>query len=402
MAVQQYTYVVVGGGLAGEAAVEGIREVDKEGLLLLVGAESDLPYDRPPLSKQLWTSNLKIEKIFKHDQRYYEKNNVELRLGTQVVELDRHGKTLRLGDGQSVGYQRLLLATGGTPRKLGIPGDDLDGIRYFRTVQDYRTLRPAVKQGTPALVIGNGFIGSEMAAALCINGAQVTMVFPAKYICSHVFPEPLGRAMNDLYASKGVRFLTEDKVTSIAQAGDMYQVQTGKGQRRSAQIIVAGIGIIPNVSLAQAAGLKVSDGIEVDEYLRTSDANIYASGDVARFHETVLGVRRLEHWDNAISQGKQAGRNMAGANERFDYMPFFFSDLFDFGYEAVGDCDSRLETFADWQEPNKTGALYYLRDGRVQGIMTCGIFGKTDAAREIIRKQEKLGPDDLRGKIRAD
>lgn len=324
MAVQQYTYVIVGGGLAGDAAVEGIREIDKEGSIVLIGAEADLPYDRPPLSKQLWQGHLKAEQIFKHDQHYYSENKVELCLGTQATELDASDRTVQLGDGRALAYEKLLMATGGAPRRLEVPGGELEGICYFRTLQDYRRLRPEVSAGKSALVIGGGFIGSEMAAALCVNGAEVTMVFPGKYICSRVFPEDMGRAIGELYISKKVKLLAEDKVTSIARTGDMWQVQTDKGQQMSVHIIVAGIGIVPNVSLAQVAGLTVSDGIQVDEYLRTSDVRIYAAGDVARFPEVTLGVRRLEHWDAAISQGKQAGRNMAGARERYAYMPFFF------------------------------------------------------------------------------
>ena len=192
MAAQQYTYVIVGGGLAGDAAVEGIREIDRGRPILLIGAETDLPYDRPPLSKQLWKGDQKVEEIFKHDQGYYQKNRVELRLGGRVVALDAAARTMRLGDGREVGYEKLLLATGGTPRVLGIPGGDLEGICYFRTLQDYRQLRPEVSAGKSALVIGNGFIGSEMAAALCMNGAQVTMVFPGEYLCSRVFSGGLG------------------------------------------------------------------------------------------------------------------------------------------------------------------------------------------------------------------
>lgn len=402
MTAQQYMYVIVGGGLAGDAAVEGIREIDKEGSILLIGAEKDLPYDRPPLSKQLWTGSVKVQQIFKHDQRYYEKNNVELRLGDRVVALDTAARVMRLGDDRAVGYEKLLLATGGTPRGLGIPGGDLEGICYFRTLQDYQRLRPEVSAGKSALVIGNGFIGSEMAAALCMNGAEVTMVFPGEYMCSRVFPEYMGRAINEVYISKKVRLIPGEKVTSISRAGDRWQVQTGKEKKIDAQIIVAGIGIVPNVSLAQDAGLRVSDGIEVDEYLRTTDARIYAAGDVARFPEVTLGIRRLEHWDNAIKQGKHAGRNMAGANEPYTEMPFFFSDLFEFGYEAIGDCESSLETFADWQEENRKGVIYYLKDGRVRGALICGIFGKTDMARDMIMAQERIQTSDLQGRIRED
>ncbi|HWB55017.1 MAG TPA: FAD/NAD(P)-binding oxidoreductase [Tepidisphaeraceae bacterium] len=394
------TYLIVGGGLAGVSAIEGIRQLDAKASILLIGAEAEAPYDRPPLSKQLWTGGKKLDEIFVHPQAFYAQQGVELRLETVVTELDLTRHLVRDQSGGQFEYRKLLIATGGTPRRLTIPGGDLQGLNYYRTVDDYRHLRAAAVEGKSAVVIGGGFIGSEIAAALCMNDVSVTMIFPDRWLVERVFPESLGRALTEYYRSKGVAILTQDQAVSIEQGGERYLFQTRVGQQIWADLVIVGIGITPNVSLAQSAGLKTGNGIVVNEFLQTSDPDVYAAGDMAFFPEQVLGPRRIEHWDNAVSQGKHAGRNMAGANEPFTDLPFFFSDLFEFGYEAVGDVDSRHETFADWQEPNKTGVIYYLSDGRVRGAMMCNVWNKVDAARELIRKSQRLQFDDLRGAIR--
>jgi NADPH-dependent 2,4-dienoyl-CoA reductase/sulfur reductase-like enzyme len=399
MPERAYSHIIIGGGLAGVSAIEGIREIDKKGSILLVGSESDPPYDRPPTSKQLWTGAKKVEEIFVHSREFYSEQGVELKLGTEVINVDLRDHSLRDSNGSSFRYQRLLLATGGTPRRLAIPGGDLKGISYYRTLAGYRSLRSAATVGKSALVIGGGFIGSELAASLTANQVSVTMIFPDKWLVSRVFPEGLGTALTDYYRSKSVKIVAEDVATSIEQKGNAYVTRTRGGREISTDLVVVGIGITPNISLAKSASLKTGDGIEVNEFLQTSTPDVYAAGDVAFFPEQVLGPRRIEHWDNAISQGKHAGRNMAGANEPFLQMPFFFSDLFEFGYEAVGDVDSRHETFADWQEPNKTGVIYYLSEGRVRGAMMCNVWNKVDAARALIRESKPMMPNELRGKI---
>jgi NADPH-dependent 2,4-dienoyl-CoA reductase/sulfur reductase-like enzyme len=400
MPQKTYSYVVVGGGLAGAWAIDGIRQRDANGSILLVGSEPDRPYDRPPLSKQLWTGGKRVDEVFVHPAEFYAQHGVQMELRTEVVGLDLAGHTIRDGNGGVFRYEKLLLATGGTPRKLTIPGGDLEGLTYYRTLADFRNLRSSATAGKSALVVGGGFIGSEMAAALCVNNVTVTMIFPGRWLVSRVFPQPLGAAITDHYRAKGVRIVTEDVPVSIERKGGGYLTRTRGGQQISTDLVVVGVGISPNIQLAQAAGLNTGNGIVVNEFLQTSDPDVYAAGDVAFFPEQVLGPRRIEHWDNAVSQGKHAGRNMAGANEPFTDMPFFFSDLFEFGYEAVGEVDSRLQTFADWQEPNKTGVVYYLSDGRVRGAMMCNVWGKVDAARELIRKGQPASPEELRGAIR--
>jgi NADPH-dependent 2,4-dienoyl-CoA reductase/sulfur reductase-like enzyme len=392
--------VIIGGGLAGAAAVEGIRQHDTAGSILLISAEHEAPYDRPPLSKQLWTGAKQVENIFVHPEEFYTQHGVELKLETDVTELDAAGHIVRERGGDSFRYNKLLLATGGTPRRLTIPGGDLEGLSYYRTLRDYREVRAAASPGKSVVVIGGGFIGSEMAASLSVNGLAVTMIFPDEYLVSRVFPTGLGSALTDYYRSKNIAVLAQDVPTAIERTPQGYVVHTRAGQYIPADLVVAGIGITPNLTLAKTAGLKTENGIIVDEFLRSSHPDVYAAGDVAFFPDPVLGPRRIEHWDNAITQGKHAGRNMAGANEPFTDMPYFFSDLFEFGYEAVGNVDSRLTTFADWQEPNKTGVIYYVDGGRVRGAMMCNVWGKVDAARELIRKGKSVRTEDLRHAIR--
>jgi 3-phenylpropionate/trans-cinnamate dioxygenase ferredoxin reductase subunit len=397
---ETYRYLIVGGGLTAASAVEGIRELDKQGPILMIGAENHLPYNRPPLSKKLWFGDKKVEDIFVFDRAFYDKNNIQLRLGTRVVELDAENKKVTDDTGESYHFEKLLLATGGIPRRLSIPGGDMEGIYYYRYLDDYERLRNEATKGKSAVVIGGGFIGSEMAAALTMNGVQVTMIFPESYLAQRVFPEGLGQAIQDRYRERGIEIVNGDKPAAFTRKGANFDTRTEKGQHYESDLLVVGIGIEPAVELATGAGLEVGDGVVVNEYLQTSHPDIYAAGDIAYFPYLALGERmRIEHWDNAEDGGEWAGRNMAGANEPFEKMPYFYSDLFEFGYEAVGQVQSRLETFADWEKENDTGVIYYLRDGKVRGVMLCNVWGKLDDARELIRKGERHTPQSLQGAI---
>ena len=401
MPLKIYPYVIVGGGLAGASAVEGIRELDRNGAILLIGSERHLPYHRPPLSKKLWTGQKKVEEIMVYDSGFYEEHAVEVVLGSTVTSLDAGQKTITDDRGGRYQYGKLLLATGGTPRKLSVPGGDIAGISYYRYLDDYLKLRKETEEGKSAVVIGGGFIGSEIAAALTENRVKVTMVFPGLFICSRVFPQYLSGAIQRRFIERGIRIVSGDKPASFSQSGNRFVTTTRNGERIESDIVVVGIGISPSVGLAEGAGIETGNGILVDEYLQTSHPNVYAAGDNALFPSQAPGQRlRVEHWDNALAQGKQAGRNMAGGRDPFTYMPYFFSDLFEFGYEAVGEVNSEMETFADWQKENDTGVIYYLKDGKVRGAMMCNVWDKVDAARELIRKNEPVSPEILRGAIR--
>lgn len=401
MAKKSFKYIVVGGGLAGNAAVEGIRSIDKDASVLLIGKERHLPYDRPPLTKKLWFGKKKVEEIFSHNSQWFADNHIDVMLEMTVTNIDRANKTINLNNGIECGYEKILLATGGIPRKLEIEGGDIEEIYYYRYLDDYLRLKAQIFTGLKILVIGGGFIGSEIAAAMNINKADVTMIIKGNYLCENIFPQELADSIQQDYIQRGIKILTNDSAQSITREGKYFYTRTKNGQEIVSGAIIAGIGIMPETGLAQSAGLKIDNGIVVNEYLQSTDPDIYAAGDNANFPYEVLGMQmRVEHWDNAINQGRTAGMNMAGANVRYTYMPYFFSDLFDFGYEAVGKVNSKLETFADWEKENNTGVIYYLEDGKVCGTMMCNVWDKVEAARELIKSKRQVTKPQLHEAIR--
>lgn len=400
MSTASYPYVIVGAGLTGASALRGLRQVDPNGPVLLLGAEHHYPYDRPPLSKKLWLGKMPLEKVYLHPESWYEERGVEVLPGVTVAALDLSARRVVTAGGREYGYDKLLLATGALPRRLPIPGGDLEGLYYYRYLDDYLRLREQLAPGLRVTIIGGSFVGSEMAAALTKNQAEVIVVYPETYLVQRVFPESLGRALEDQYRAKGVTLLSGQQAAAVERDGDRYVVVTDQGTRLVSDAVVIGVGVTPNIALAEAAGLQVGNGVVVDRFCRTSHPDVFAAGDVALFPYTALGLTtRVEHWDHALQQGKHVGRNLAGAEEPYDYMPYFYSDLFRFGYEAVGEVDSRLTTFADWQQENETGVIYYLRDGRVRGVMLCNVWEKVPAARELIQAGQQVTEEDLRGAI---
>jgi 3-phenylpropionate/trans-cinnamate dioxygenase ferredoxin reductase subunit len=382
-----YRYLIVGGGMTGDSACRGIRERDASGSTGIFGAEAHEPYARPPLTKGLW-SGKEESSVFRGTPAL----DVDLHSGRRIVSLDLDGRTATDDTGTEHGYEKLLLATGGTPRQLQGGGD---GVIYFRTLDHYRRLRALAGDGVRVAVVGGGFIGSEIAAALATNGCDVTIVFPEAGIGARLFPAGLASFVNDYYREKGVTVLPEEMVEEVSGSS----LRTKNGTTVEADAIVAGLGIVPNTELAEAAGLEVDDGILVDEHGRAGGReDVFAAGDVARFPVPALGgTRRVEHEDHANTHGKLVGANMAGADQPYEHLPFFYSDLFELGYEAVGDVDSRLDTVEEWADPNRKGIVAYVDvDGRARGFLLWDAWGKVDAARELIRAGAAVEEADLR------
>ncbi len=373
-----FRYILVGGGMAAAAAVEGIRRHDPHGSIGLFSQDRYPPYSRPPLSKGLWRGK-RLETIWRyHDPAAI---GVTEHLNATVTAIAPQEHRIHLSDGRSFTYDRLLLATGAEPRRL--PGDPA-GVHYLRGLDDYLALF-RLARGKRFAVIGGGFIGAEMASALRDQDKDVHMVFPESAILESLLPADLAQAVSTYYQDKGVH-VSAGLGVQEARAGDgQVSLRLSNGEDLEADAVVAGLGVQPRTELAEAAGLYVQDGIVVDSFGRTSDQDIYAAGDVARIPVPALATTlRVEHEDNAIGRGRVAGANMAGAGEEAVDAPLFYSDLFDLGFEAVGVLDSRLETYADWAEPYRRGVVYYVGGGRVQGVLNWNVWDQVTAARTLL------------------
>src|SRR5215213_1124917 len=392
--MSHFPYLIIGGGMTATAAVHGIREVDPTGAIGVLGRDPHPPYQRPLLSKGLWKG--------KPPERVWinvASQRVELHLGRTIQALDAAAKSVTDDQGTIYTFDRLLLATGGTPRRFPWGGDQ---VIYYRTLDDYQRLRALTEHGQRFAIIGGGFIGSEIAAALALNGKDVVMLFPDAGIGNHVFGPDLSVFVTTYYREHGVEVLAGETAQNLERRGGQVALQTASGRELLVDGVVAGIGIEPNSRLARAASLEVDNGIVVDALLRTSHPDIYAAGDVANFVNPALGRRmRVEHEDNANTMGRHAGRNMAGEQEPYEHLPFFYSDLFDLGYEAVGELDARLEIVADWKEPFREGIQYYLRDGRVRGVLLWNVWEQVDAARRLIDEPGPFQSNDVIGRLPA-
>jgi len=376
-------YLIIGGGMTADAAARAIRESDPSGSIGIMSDDPHPPYNRPPLSKGLWKGD-DPEKVW----RGTDKIGVELRLARHATAVDTKQKLVTDDRGSVVSYEKLLLATGGTPRQLPMQTGQ---IIYYRTFDDYLRLRALANEKLRFAVLGGGFIGSEIAAALRLVGRDVTMLVPEDGIGARVFPADLSHFLVDYYREQGVDVRTGEGLAGLQQSAGKVVVRTTHGKEIPADVIVAGLGIQPNVELAEQAGLRVENGIVVDELLMTSAPDVFAAGDVANFFNPALGTRiRVEHEDNANAMGAAAGRSMAGKGSPYTHLPFFYSDLFALGYEAVGELDPRLETESHWKEPFREGVVYYLKDGKVRGVLLWNTWGRVDDARSIIGTAKRL------------
>lgn len=391
-----YKYLIIGGGMTADEAARAIRAADRTGSLGMISAEANPPYDRPPLTKDLW-KDMPEEDVWRSTDAL----GVDLHLGRRAQVLDATRKRVADDQGDVYTYEKLLLATGGRPRHLPFDHDPQDVI-YYRTLKDYKRLVQMTERKQRLAVVGGGFIGSEIAAALAMNDQDVVMIFPEQGIGGLFFPADLARFLNQYYRDRGVDVRNGRLVEGLAKQDGQTVLKLDDQSTVAVDGVIAGLGIQPNTELAEFAGLEIDDGIVVDQFLRTSEADIFAAGDVARFPDPLLGTRRrVEHEDNAINMGQLAGRAMAGDPAPYDYSPYFYSDLFDLGYEAVGELNSQLETVSDWQEDYEKGVVYYLQDGHVRGVLLWHVWDQVDAARELMAEPAPVAAADLRGRLPA-
>jgi 3-phenylpropionate/trans-cinnamate dioxygenase ferredoxin reductase component len=392
--MHEYRYLIIGGGMTADAAVQGIRRIDQKNRIGIISDESTPPYNRPPLSKALWKGE-PFEKIW----RGTDMDNVEIHLSRTAKSIDPKSRRVVDDRGEVYAYTKLLIAAGVRVRRLPW---DVEGIINFRTLDDYQRLRLQTEGGQKFVVIGGGFNGSEIAAALTMNQKSVTMIFPEDSIGVRIYPQALSRFLNTFYQSKGVEIYAKTGIASIEKRGAKFAVHTTTDRELIVDGVVAGIGAEPNQELAGSAGLEVGNGILVDEFLRTSNPDIYAAGDVANFYNPAVGKRmRVEHEDNANTMGEMAGRNMAGGSTAYHHLPFFYSDLFELGYEAVGELDSRSEMVQDWKEEFREGVVYYVNEGRVRGVLLWNTWGQVEAARALIAEKGPFSAQSLKARLPA-
>jgi NAD(P)H-nitrite reductase large subunit len=372
-----YKYVIIGGGLAGQRASDNIRKVDTEGSIVLVTAESHLPYQRPPLSKGYLRGEGGLDKVYIKKETHYTENGIEVVSGVRANGVDSAARNVVLDDGRTLGYEKLLLATGGHAWRLPVSGNDLPGVFTLRTIEDADAIREAANQGKRALVVGGSFIGSEVAASLAQLGLDVTMVFLESRLLESIAPEELSTWLHAKYQANGVRILANATLECLKgrERVERTVVHDAESHVLEIDLAVMGVGIRLNTELARGAGLEMADGggVMVDAYLRTSDPNIYAAGDIAAWPDPTFGKRlRVEHWDVARRQGLRAGRNMAGDLKPYEALPYFFSDLFDLSFEVWGSLTAWDQTVLRGSLDEGAFAFYYFHQGRMVGVLAAG------------------------------
>jgi len=383
-------YLIVGASLAGAKAAEALRAVGYDGPVVLIGAETELPYERPPLSKGYLQGKAEREVIYVHPKEWYQESDVDLRLGATVTAIDRAGHEVVLADGSRIGYSKLLLTTGSSPRRLPVPGADLDGVLYLRSVGDSDRIKATIGSAARIAVIGAGWIGLEVTAAAREAGVAVTVLEAAELPLLRVLGPEVAEVFATLHRDHGVDLRFGVQVAEISgKDGHVAGVRLSDGTVVAADAVIVGIGITPNTELAAAAGLEIDNGIKVDAQLRTSDPDIYAAGDVANAFHPVIGKHlRVEHWANALNQPQAAANAMAGQQVSYDRVPYFFSDQYDLGMEYSGYVEpgGYDELLFRGDVPGREFVAFWLgTGGRVLAGMNVNVWDVTDAIQALVR-----------------
>jgi NADPH-dependent 2,4-dienoyl-CoA reductase/sulfur reductase-like enzyme len=385
-------YLLIGGGLASSQAAKQLREKDPDGTVTLVGQERYVPYDRPPLSKEFLRGEKSVQNLFFDPEPYFHDQRIDLLLGVAVLWLDPSTKTATLANGDTLSFEKALIATGGRPVTLKIPGSTLPGVHYLRTLDDSAAIAAEAGPGKRAVIIGGGFIGMEVAASLTQRDVQVTVIEALPHIWARFTDAPLAGFFQDHCTGKGVTFLTNEAVTEIRGGGRVSSVLTRSGLELPCDFVCVGIGILPNVELAQQAGLAVDNGIVVNEYLQTSHPDLYAAGDVANYPDPFFGKRRrVEHWGHAEFCGELAGQNMAGASSPYDLLTYVWSDIFDLHLEFAGDESEHDQTLVRGRMEDRTFTVLYLKAGLLRAYFAVNTPSKEfPVFQRLIRRKKDL------------
>ena len=392
----EQTFVIVGASLTGATAAAALRERDADARVVLVGAEQERPYERPPLSKEYLRGDEKASRPYVHDEGYYAEHDIDLRAGLTVTAVDPSARTVTLDGGESLSYDRLLLATGSENKKLPVPGADLPGVVQLRTLAESEALQAAAKKAARVAVIGAGWIGSEVAATARQLGAEVAIIAPEEYPLERVLGTEVGAIYRDLQADHGIAQHYQAGVERIEGTDRATGVRLGDGSLVEADLVVVGVGVRPRVELAEAAGLEVDNGVLVDEYLATSAEGVYAAGDIANAWHPVLQERiRVEHWANARSQGEWAARNLLGEQAAYEKIPYFFSDQFDLGMEYNGYAPSWDRVVIRGDATKREFLAFWLRDGRVLAGMNANIWDAGDDIKALVKPRASVDADRL-------
>jgi 3-phenylpropionate/trans-cinnamate dioxygenase ferredoxin reductase subunit len=393
---KKQTFVIVGASLAGAKAAEELRKRGFEGRVELIGTEAERPYERPPLTKDYLRGESDRESAFVHETDFYAQHEISLLTGTTVAAIDPEMGSVSLQDGRVLGYDRLLLATGAEPRRIAVPGAELDGIHYLRTLADCEALRDRVDRSSHVAVVGAGWIGSEFAASARQGGHEVTLIDPTSLPNERIFGPEIGAFYRDLHSRHGVELALGEGVESFEGDDSLSRLRTSSGRVVECDVAVVGIGVIPRAELAGNAGLKIDNGIVVDEALQSSAAGIYAAGDVASAWHPFYGERiRVEHWSNAINQGAAAARSMLGESVSYDHIPYFFSDQYEVGMEYSGYAPQWDEVVFRGEREDGEFIAFWLREGIVVAGMNVNVWDVQEQIRGLIRSRQPIDREAL-------
>jgi 3-phenylpropionate/trans-cinnamate dioxygenase ferredoxin reductase subunit len=390
------TFVIVGAALAGAKAAETLREEGFDGSLVLLGAEPHRPYERPPLSKDYLRGEAERDAAFVHEEGFYAEKDIDLRTSSPVESVDADAREVQLASGERIGYSKLLLATGAEPRVLPLPGADLDGVHYLRTFENSDTLREAIEKGGHAVVIGAGWIGSEVAASARTKGMDVTLVEQLSFPLERVIGPEVGEIYAAIHRDHGTEVLGGAGVEAIEGDGRAERVRLEGGKTVDADLVVIGVGVAPRTKLAQVAGLATDNGVLADEMLATAAGDIFVAGDVANAYHPFYEQRvRVEHWHNALEQGPAAARNMLGKGEPYDRIPYFFSDQYDVGMEYAGHAPSYDKVVFRGDVDGREFIAFWLQGGRVLAGMNVNVWDVTDDIQALIRSRAEVDAGSL-------